>query len=105
MAYVLPIKKCSLKEKPYKNKKYLSWLHNEGLGCMVCGNTQIEVHHLDSGNRGRADNRCVVLCPEHHRGTFSPHGGNAKEFREEYTEQMEDEAITLFTAFESEIFL
>lgn len=28
----------------------------------------------------RADNRIVPLCPEHHRGAFSPHGFNSNEF-------------------------
>lgn len=77
-----------LKTQPFKSKEYLSWFHNQGFGCLVCGSLNIEAHHLESGNRGRADNKIVPLCPDHHRGTFSPHGGNAKEFHQAHTKQV-----------------
>lgn len=35
-----------------------------------------------------ADDTIVPLCPTHHRGRFSPHGPDAKEFHETYTKEM-----------------
>lgn len=78
-----------LKEKPFKSKEYLSWFHNQGYGCLVCGNTDIEAHHIMQGNRGRQDDLIVPLCLEHHRGKFSPHGYNAKEFHNQYSKEMQ----------------
>lgn len=77
-----------LKEKPYKNKEYLQWFHNQGFGCLVCGDTFTEAHHVLSGNRGRPDDSIVPLCVDHHRGRFSPHGADAKEFFEKYPKEM-----------------
>lgn len=100
--YKVPQKQAPLKTKPYKNKAYLSWLHGQGLTCMVCGVPQIEIHHLESGSKGRPDNKCVPLCPNCHRGKESPHGANAKEFKGKYQEQMEDYAAELFLRFKEE---
>jgi len=92
-------KQAPLKEPVYKNKKYLSWLHNQGLTCMICGNPQIELHHLDQGAKGRADNRVVTLCPECHRGSRSPHGAFKRDFEAEHMEFMEEYAEELFEKF------
>lgn len=98
--YKVPQKLAPLKPKPYKNKAYLSWLHSQGLTCMVCGSAQIEVHHLESGSKGRPDNKCVCLCPMHHRnGKLSAHGADAKQFKEMYQVQMYLEADRLFNIF------
>ena len=88
-----------LKEKPFKSKAYLSCLHSNGLGCMICGDTNIELHHIDQGNRGRADNRVVPLCLDHHRGKFSPHGFDKKAFLEQYGETMEEVAKKLWEVY------
>lgn len=77
-----------LKEKTIKDKNYLSWCHQQGWGCTVCGNNNIELHHVLSGNRGRPDDSVVPLCVEHHRGRFSPHGSDAKAFFEKYDKDM-----------------
>ena len=100
--YKVPQKLHPLKEKPYKNKYYLKWLHSQGLTCMVCGVPQIEIHHIQQGAKGRADNETVPLCPEHHRGKFSPHGADKKEFEDTHMEQMEDYAAELFLRFKEE---
>ena len=93
-----------LKQKPYKNKEYLSWFHNQGYGCLVCSNTNIEAHHVESGNRGRADDTVVPLCTEHHRGRFSPHGTDAKEFHGQYQKDMMMEvAKKLHSLFKGEL--
>lgn len=93
-------KNGTLRPKPYKNKDYLAWLHNQWFGCLVCGNTNIEVHHLDHGNRGRRDDKCVPLCVEHHRGKFSPHGANAKQFYEAHNKEvLEAVADRLFNQY------
>lgn len=100
--YKVPQKKAPLKQKPYKNKFYLQWLHSQGLSCLVCGVRQIELHHLDQGAKGRADNRVVPLCPEHHRGRFSPHGADKKEFEDKHKHSMEFKAAELFEEFTQE---
>lgn len=100
--YKVPQKKQPLKEKPYKNKNFLSWLHNQGLKCLVCGSPQIEIHHLDQGAKGRADNRTVPLCPEHHRGKHSPHGAEKRLFEDTYMVLMEEYAEELFKTFKEE---
>jgi len=103
--YSIPKKQAPLKTQVYKNPKYLSWLHNQGFTCLICSNTNIEIHHLESGAKGRPDNNCIVLCSAHHRtNKVSAHGPNAKEFKAQYQDMMEEEANTLFTAFESEVF-
>lgn len=92
-------KLAPLKEKPFKSKAYLHTLHSNGLGCMICGDTNIELHHIDQGNRGRADNRVVPLCVEHHRGKYSPHGFDKKAFIEYYGETMENVAKNLWEVY------
>ena len=73
---------------------------------MVCGASNIELHHLDEGNRGRADNRVVPLCPIHHRiDKLSAHGFDAKKFKEIYMEEMEETAATLFNMFKDGLML
>lgn len=100
--YQVPQKKHPLKPKPYKNKAYLEWLHNQGLTCMICGSEQIEIHHIDQGAKGRADNRTVPLCAEHHRGKFSPHGAEKRSFEAKYMDSMESYAEKLFIRFKEE---
>ena len=100
--YKVPQKKHPLKEKPYKNKFYLKWLHSQGLTCMVCGVPQVECHHIDQGAKGRADNRCVMLCPEHHRGKLSPHGADKNEFEMVWMYHMEVKWEELFKMFKAE---
>ena len=92
-----------LKEKPLKDSSYMEWLHNSWQLCFVCGNPNIEVHHLESGSRGRRDDKCVTLCPVHHRGRFSPHGADAKEFYEKYTKtELKIEANKLYQQYKEE---
>jgi len=92
-----------LKPKPYKNKSYLNWLHSQGFTCMICDNPQIEIHHLQHGNRGRADNQAVTLCIMHHRiGKYSAHGFDKKLFDADNLDNMEREADRLFQQFKGE---
>ena len=95
-------KQAPLKPKPYKNMFYLRWLHTQSLTCLVCGVRQIELHHIDQGYKGRADNRVVPLCPEHHRGRFSPHGADKKEFEAMHMDEMEAMCVELFEEFEEQ---
>ena len=46
------------------------------MSCYVCGSTNVEYHHMVYGrNRKMADRYGLILplCPEHHRGKYSPH--------------------------------
>lgn len=52
--------------------------------CYVCGSTfGIERHHIMFGTSGRKKSEMygltVMLCQEHHRGTFGVHGKNGTE--------------------------
>lgn len=61
---------------------YLEWVHTQH--CIVCGASGIEAHHVEvigMGGRNARDDHCVVpLCPNHHRGRFSPHGADSDKF-------------------------
>ena len=69
---------------------------------MVCGVPQIEIHHIQQGAKGRADNETVPLCPEHHRGKYSPHGADKKAFEDMFMQNMEEYADALFLRFKEE---
>lgn len=81
--------KNSDKSKGFKDKEYLLWLHNNKMPCcIVCGSGNIELHHVHPGLWNRDDREVVPLCPEHHRGKFSPHGFDSKKFYETYTKDL-----------------
>ena len=46
--------------------------------CLICGDPNVEQHHVLFGNPRRKyadeDGLWVWLCPEHHRGTHGVHG-------------------------------
>jgi len=74
-----------IKPKAYKDKNYLSYMHNSGKTCLVCGSNNIELHHVKTKIlTDRDDSRIVPLCPNHHRGKYSPHGFDLKQFYEDY---------------------
>jgi len=94
-------KNGTIKPKPFKSKEYLGWFHNQGYGCMVCGSSPIEAHHIMQGNRGRQDDLIVPLCPDHHRGKYSPHGFDAMMFHKANPKDMQIEiAKKLFKEWE-----
>jgi hypothetical protein len=62
----------------------MEWFHNQNYGCLVCGINNIEAHHVLRGTEGRPDDSIVPLCPEHHRGKYSPHGFDSSKFSEDY---------------------
>lgn len=93
----------TLKEKPFKSKEYLSWLHNSGKTCLVCESSHIELHHVDNGIGRRDDRSCVPLCSSHHRGTWSPHGFDSVFFYSVFPkEHLTEIAKKLFEEWKSE---
>ena len=105
MPYTIPEKKCPLKPKPFKSKEYLQWAHNSDQRCIVCGSMKVEAHHLLAGSLGRPDDKIVMLCPEHHRGKFSPHGFDSDMFYEDYPKEfLEEQADIMFKEFEDSYF-
>lgn len=45
------------------------WSKIADLGCIVCGNSQVEIHHCGTGGGGRKNHDFVIgLCFYHHRG-------------------------------------
>lgn len=82
------VKHNRIKPKVLKDKKYLAYMHNSYKCCLVCGDTNIELHHIKTKTlTDRADNRIVPLCSEHHRGKFSPHGFDSNKFYEQYPKE------------------
>lgn len=77
-----------IKDVPYKDKEYLSWFHTQNFGCLICGSNNIEAHHVLRGGNGRPDDSIVPLCPDHHRGRFSPHGFDSGLFNEEFPKDL-----------------
>ena len=75
-----------IKPTVFKDKAYLSYMHNSEKTCVIYCDCNIELHHLKDRNiLGRDDSKVVPLCPEHHRGRYSPHGADAKEFYDKNT--------------------
>jgi hypothetical protein len=52
-----------IKPKPYKDKAYLAYMHNSGKTCLVCGSSNIELHHIKTKTlTDRDDRRLIPLC-------------------------------------------
>ena len=53
--------------------------------CLICGSPYTEVHHIyfGHGRRRISDSNGFIayLCPEHHRGRYSPHGNREADLR------------------------
>ena len=97
-----------LKPKPFKDPKYLSWLHAQGLCCFSCGGyNKIELHHVKQFSSDHKDDRQVIpLCGEecHRNGMkLSPHG-TPKAWRKIYPMQMQlDYAEMLYSKYKESI--
>lgn len=70
-----------------QDKKYLSWLHNQEMACIVCGTYEnIEFHHMKLNSSMTKNHKKILpLCVDHHRfnTSMSPHSAPRK-FREQY---------------------
>lgn len=81
-----------LKPKPFKDPKYLSWLHeSEQPSCFVCNiNTGVQMHHVKEYSSDHRDDRYIIpLCHNHHLGNeLSPHG-TPVEFRQVFPMRMQ----------------
>ena len=77
-----------IKPTAFKDKDYLSYMHNSDKACVVCGSREIELHHIKTKTQTmRNDNEIVPLCMNHHRGNFAPHGFDSAEFYKEYPKE------------------
>lgn len=59
------------KEPEFNGKDYFRWIHSNNKCCVICGRSDIEIHHITSikeieGKR-RDDKRVVCICVSHHR--------------------------------------
>jgi hypothetical protein len=94
-----------LKEKPFKSTEYLAWFHNQGFGCMVCGNPHIEAHHIKEHSSDHRDDKYILpLCEFHHKFSdhLSPHG-SPKKWREAYPLDLQKSIATkIFKVWENE---
>lgn len=94
-----------IKPKAFKCPEYLTWLHNQGLKCFVCGNPYIEIHHVKEHSTDlRNDNICLPLCRLHHTEcTILSAHGNTKAFKHRYPMKVQRaEALKLWLKFEFE---
>lgn len=71
--------------------EYNESLRRHGEACWVCGNPNIEMHHVFpkrySGESGRGVWRNLrALCPDHHRGENGVHGKNGNELMKKLQE-------------------
>ena len=81
MVLKMRIKANRIKPKAFKDKKYLHYMHASDKQCYICGCYEIELHHIKTKIQTmRLDNIVIPLCPEHHRGNYSPHGFNSSDF-------------------------
>tara|TARA_R110002073_G_scaffold131310_1_gene278015 strand:+ start:90 stop:422 length:333 start_codon:yes stop_codon:yes gene_type:complete len=59
------------KEPKFNYAKYAKWIHSNDKCCVICGDANIEVHHLTDINKihgaRRDDRRVVTLCKNHHK--------------------------------------
>lgn len=66
--------------------------------CEVCGSPYVELHHIVYKSENKNLENCklnfVYLCPEHHRGTFGPHGSKGarlnRKLKLEFQNKLED---------------
>jgi hypothetical protein len=94
-----------MREYDFKDKEFLKWLH-ETQNCIVCGNHNIEVHHIKGMKqvRKRNDLMIIPLCAEHHRGKYSPHGADSDKFKEDYPlEQQMQIAVLLYSNYKKDV--
>ena len=79
-------RKEPLKQNQTKDSAFLSWMHSQGYGCIVCNNPQIELHHVkEHSSDVKNDHEVLTLCEFHHKYSnyLSPHG-SPKKWREVY---------------------
>lgn len=52
--------------------------------CVACGTSYIELHHIVFKSENKALEDCklnhIYLCPDHHRGTYGPHGAKGSRY-------------------------
>lgn len=83
------IKANRIKPKAFKDKEYLSYMHNSDKTCVICGSREIELHHINPADEPRrCDSHIVPLCPQHHRGNFAPHGFDSADFYKDYPKEL-----------------
>jgi len=74
----------------YIDDNKIKWIKT--LPCFVCNCVGgSEAHHTiikGMGGRNKRNDRYLIpLCAMHHRGAYSPHGRDVKEFYDEYPKQ------------------
>jgi len=59
------------KEPKFNYKKYANWIHSNNKECVICGRSDIEIHHITDikriAGKRRDDKRVVPLCKSHHK--------------------------------------
>lgn len=75
------------KEPEFNGKDYFRWIHANQKTCVICGRSDIEVHHISDIRRikgkRRLDTRVVPLCKAHHKESkFGIHIMSKEDFYE-----------------------
>lgn len=59
--------------KPTKKQREV-WAKAAERGCVICGDSQAQIHHAFTGAGGRKDHdKFLVLCHLHHQGVLGIH--------------------------------
>ena len=94
------------KEKSSLSSAYYKYLHESGQCCVVCGTSNIELHHITDIHRIEGDrrvwNRIVPLCLEHHKnGKDGIHILSKKEFYERVMslEKLMEKSLELYQEY------
>jgi len=62
------------------DKKVYQAVHERSKGlCEICGSNgggMVELHHIVGRRVKESPENCIMLCYEHHRGTWGVHGKN-----------------------------
>lgn len=58
--------------------------HISSLGCCICGNSYVEIHHVREFGEKRKHSKVIPLCVFHHRGKEGIHHLGKKEWRRRY---------------------
>ena len=58
-------------------------------GCMVCGNKNVNVHHIRESGEPRSHFKTIPLCYDHHQGPNGIHHLGKKAWYKKYWHEMD----------------
>jgi len=75
--------------KPTKAQRE-AWALAAEKGCVICGNSQVQIHHAETGAGGRKNHdKFLVLCYLHHQGQLGIHTLGRKKWQAMFGSEQE----------------